>query len=161
MDKQDMELSSPPPEVSSTKGSDQISPEQKKAIIVIIVAAVILILLTIVGLVYLLNTDYKNVVRIRDVFIIFLAIQSLLIGLVLVILMVQLARLINLLQNEIKPILESTNETVSTLRGTATFLSDNLAQPVIKLNEYLAGFTQMLISLGLIRRTIKTKPKKE
>ena len=61
------------------------------------------------------------------------------IGLVLVILVVQLAQLTNLLQTEIKPILDSTNDTVSTLRGTAKFLSDNLNEPVIKLNEYLAG----------------------
>lgn len=143
------------------KASGELSPEQKKAIIWIIVVAIFLVLVTIAGLVYLLNAPYNNVVRIRDIFIIFLAVQSLLTGLVLVILMIQLARLINLLQNEIKPILDSTNETVSTLRGTASFISDNLAEPVIKLNEYLAGFTQILISLGLIRRTIKSKPKKE
>ena len=66
-----------------------------------------------------------------------------------------MARLINLLQNEIKPILYSTNETVSTLRGTAAFLSDNLAEPVIKLNEYLAGFMQALAVLGLVRKNKK------
>ena len=73
-----------------------------------------------------------------------MALESLVIGLALVILVVQLARLINLLQNEIKPILDSTNETVSTLRGTTQFLSDNLAEPVIKLNEYYAGLTSLL-----------------
>ena len=66
------------------------------------------------------------------------------VGVALVILMIQLAVLINLLQNEIKPILNSTNETVNTLRGTVTFLSDNLAEPVIKLNQYMAGFKKLL-----------------
>ena len=84
--------------------------------------------------------------RVRDIFIILMALQSLLIGVVLLILIYQLTRLINLLQNEIKPILDSTNETASTLKGTARFLSDHLAEPVMKLNEYLAGI-QKLASL--------------
>jgi len=82
--------------------------------------------------------------KIRDIFIIFMALESIVIGVALVILMVQLAVLINLLQNEIKPILNSTNETVNTLRGTVTFLGDNLAEPVIKLNQYMAGFKKLL-----------------
>ena len=61
----------------------------------------------------------------------------------LVILIIQLARLINLLQNEIKPILDSTNRTVSTMRGTVTFISDNLTEPVVKLNEYFAAFSEV------------------
>ena len=73
-----------------------------------------------------------------------IAVESMVIGLVLIILVVQLAKLINLLQNEIKPILDSTNETVSTLRGTTEFLSNNLAEPVIKLNEYFAGLQSFL-----------------
>jgi len=63
--------------------------------------------------------------------------------------------LINLLQNEIKPILDSTNETVSNLRGTTVFLSDNLVGPVIKLNEYLAGITQFIQVIGLMRKPPK------
>jgi hypothetical protein len=85
-----------------------------------------------------------------------MAIESLLIGLTLVILIVQMARLINLLQNEIRPILDSTNETVSNLRGTTAFLSDNLVGPVIKLNEYLAGLSQALKLVGLARKRPKT-----
>ncbi len=81
---------------------------------------------------------------VRDVFIIFMALESLVIGAALVILIVQLSILINLLQNEIKPILNSTNETVNTLRGTAVFLSDNLAEPILKLNEYLAGLKKLV-----------------
>jgi hypothetical protein len=42
-------------------------------------------------------------------------------GLALTILIIQIARLTNLLENEVKPILNSTNETVSNLRGTTKF----------------------------------------
>ncbi len=122
------------------------SPEQlrqQRAIIIGIVLAA-LAFLTIIALVTvgLLKQDVETTSKIADVFIIFMGLEFLVIGLVLVILIIQLARLINLLQNEIKPIVESTNETVSTLRGTTQFLSDNLSEPVIRLNEYMAGISE-------------------
>jgi len=80
---------------------------------------------------------------VRDIFIIFMAVESLIIGLALIILIIQLARLTALLQNEIRPILESTNQTVSTLRGTTTFLSENLTQPVVKMSSSLAALRRL------------------
>ena len=124
---------------------DEQAPEetknQKAAIIGISVGVLIVIAAVVAFAVFLLTGKSETTERIRDVFIIFMALESMVIGLVLIILVVQLARLTNLLQNEIKPILDSTNETVSTLRGTTQFLSDHLAEPVIKLNEYVAGLS--------------------
>jgi hypothetical protein len=127
---------------------------RKLTTIAIIVVGLIILGLLIAGLVFLLhpNTPELYVARIRDIFIIIMALESLIIGLILFILIFQIARLINLLQNEIKPILDSTNDTVSTLRGTSIFLSENLVQPVIKLNEYLAGLTKLVSILGFIKR---------
>ncbi len=105
----------------------------------------LVVLALIIGGIYaLLVSSPDSVGKIRDIFIIFLALESLITGIVLIVLVVQIALLINLLQNEIKPILESTNETVNTLKGTTTFLSNNLAAPVIKMNEYLAGLKKLL-----------------
>lgn len=109
----------------------------------IIASGILIISLLVGGALILFNQQTEVTAQIRDVFIIFMALESLLLGVALVILIIQLAILINLLQNEIKPILNSTNETVNTLRGTATFLSDNLVEPVIKLNEYLAAFKRL------------------
>jgi hypothetical protein len=145
--------------VPTASASNELTPEQRKAIIWSVVVFIVLLLITIGAIIFLLNAPMSTVARIRDIFIIFMAIQSLLTGFVLVILIIQVARLINLLQNEIKPILESTNETVSTLRGTATFLSDNFAGPVIKMNEYLAGLMKALAILGLTRRNTNPKQK--
>lgn len=127
---------------------------QQRTIVIIGIVLLILIILIVLA-VYFLAQPTTDTARIRDIFIIFMAIFSLLLGAVLVILIIQIARLINLLQNEIKPILDSTNETVSTLRGTTAFLSDNLVQPVIKMNEYLAGLTQALKVIGLARKRPK------
>lgn len=141
--------------------SDEMTPEQKKTLISIIIAIVVIVVIVVGGIVYLaFFASAERTAQIRDIFIIVMALQSLLIGAVLVILIVQVARLINLLQNEIKPILDSTNETISYLRGTSVFLSENLTEPVIKLNEYLAGLTQLLQVVGLVRRSSRPKPPK-
>ena len=117
-----------------------------------IIASVSAVVVLIIGVLFFLFTRTPaQTTYLRDLVIIFMALESLVIGVALVILMVQLAVLINLLQNEIKPILNSTNETVNTLRGTATFLSDNLTEPVIKLNEYLAALRKILNMLHLGR----------
>jgi hypothetical protein len=78
-----------------------------------------------------------------------MALESLLVGVALIVLIVQLASLINLLQNEVRPILNATSETVNSLRGTAEFLGENVVEPVVKLNSYLAGLRRMLELLGI------------
>jgi len=120
--------------------------KQRRTILLISIAAILLLLIIITAIYFLLtpNTDIKYVARLRDVFIILMAFESLLIGVALIILIIQITRLINLMNNEIKPILDSTSDTVNTLRGTTTFLSNNFVEPVIKANEYLAGIKELL-----------------
>jgi hypothetical protein len=115
------------------------------------IVVVLLLAILITGLVLLIGADTNTTGHVRDIFIIFMALEFLIIGVALIVLMVQLATLINLLRNEIRPILDSTNETVNTLRGTAAFMSENLVQPVIKLNEYIAGLKKLLDLLHLVR----------
>jgi hypothetical protein len=113
-----------------------------------IILAVILVLAGIVLAVYFLLQEGSPTSTIRDIFIIFMAFESLIIGGALVVLIIQIASLLNLLQNEVKPILQSTSETVNTLRGTTEFLSENLVEPVIKLNSYLAGMRKLFGIFG-------------
>lgn len=128
------ESSTPPPAVPA--GQDK--PTGIKPWLIVVIG--ILILALIIGVIILLaSTGSEDVGKIRDIFIIFMAFESLLIGAVLIILVVQLAILTNLIQNEVKPILESTNETVNTLKGTTVFISKNVTEPIIALNGYLAG----------------------
>ncbi len=131
----------PPSSEQSERGAGT-SDQQSKAPVGLIIAGVVILILLIVAVVFLLRADNDTTGRVRDVFIIFMALESIVIGVALVVLIVQLATLINLLQNEIRPIIKSTNETVNTLKGTVAFLSDNLSEPVINLNAYLAGIKQ-------------------
>jgi amino acid permease len=130
-----------PPGLNNGQTAPSQDTEKTQKQYVIIASLVILVILTLLVLatIYLVNPDNSaRTEQIRDVFIIFLALESLVIGVALVVLIVQLSNLINLLQNEIRPIINSTNETVNTLKGTAKFVSDNLAEPVIKINQYAA-----------------------
>ena len=118
--------------------------ENQPKLWVIILIAVIILGALIAGTVFLVTSDAAVTSKIRDIFIIFMALEALVIGVALVVLIVQVAVLTNLIQNEVKPILDTTNETVSTLKGTVRFLSDNLSEPVIVLNEYLAAVKRLL-----------------
>ena len=111
--------------------------------VALIIGGLLILSLVVVGLVLLLQPG-TDTGRVRDIFIIFMALEFLLIGGVMIILIIQLARLTLLLQNEIKPILESTNETANTFRGTTAFLSEHQVEPVLKLNQYLAGLNKIL-----------------
>ncbi len=113
-------------------------PKEKGGIIAIVSAVVILIAI-IAGIVLLSVQDYEAVSKVRDIFIILMALMMFIIGVALVILIIQLADLTNLLKNEVAPIMSSTKDTVNTLKGTVRFMSDNLTEPVIKINESMAG----------------------
>ena len=76
---------------------------------------------------------------VRDVFIIMLALESIIVVGLLVWLIFELRGLTRLLRDEIRPILASARETVGTVRGTTTFVSDNLVAPIIKVQGYMAG----------------------
>lgn len=140
----------PPPQLTPEQIAELREQERKqKTLIASIVGGVVLILVLLGVAIYFLMQPTAPTDKIRDVFIIVVALESLIIGVALIVLIVQLASLINLLQNEVRPILNATNETVNTLRGTAEFLGENVVEPVIKLNGYLAGLKRMLELLGV------------
>lgn len=117
----------------------------------VVIGAVVLLVLLGVTIFWLLQPTTPTD-KIRDVFIIVVALESLVIGVAMIVLIVQLATLINLLQNEVRPILTATNETVNNLRGTAEFLGENVVEPVIKLNGYLAGMNRVIELMGIKKK---------
>ncbi|MBI3738288.1 MAG: hypothetical protein HY258_04500 [Chloroflexi bacterium] len=133
----------------------QAQERQMKTIVAVGITAVVLLLAFLVTAIYFLmrpETSAELVGRVRDVFIIVVALETLLIGVALVVLLIQLASLINLLQNEVRPIIHATNETINTLRGTAEFLGESVVEPVIKLNGYLASLQRVLELMGIKRK---------
>jgi hypothetical protein len=137
-----------PEETSTSKETDSRS----KRILTIIIVGIVVVLVLLAIAIYILLLPGTPTDRIRDVFIIIVAFESLVIGIALIVLIVQLASLINLLQNEVRPILTATSETVNTLRGTAEFLGENVVEPVIKLNGYLAGMSRVIELMGIKKK---------
>ncbi len=123
----------------------------RTVVTVAIIVAVILVAVLVIAVVLLLRPDVPTD-RIRDIFIIVVAFETLVVGIALIVLLVQLASLINLLQNEVRPIIQDTSETVRTLRGTTAFLSESVVDPVIKLNGYLASIQRVLELMGIKRK---------
>jgi hypothetical protein len=149
------EPQTPPPAAPLTpeKLAELREQERKqKQTMAAVIAGVVIFLALLILAIYGLMQPSTPTDKIRDVFIIVVALESLVIGVALVVLIIQLASLINLLQNEVRPILNATNETVNTLRGTVEFLGEEVIEPVMKLSGYLAGLARMLELMGVKKK---------
>jgi hypothetical protein len=76
---------------------------------------------------------------VRDIAIVVLAFESIVIGVVLALLLWQVRSLTRLLQQEVKPILDSARETVGTVKGTTNLVSRTIVQPAVKIGSLAAG----------------------
>jgi len=146
----DQESSSPAEFNPEIDGQTQSGVKSK--VIWVVIACLIILGALITGIFFLAKSDTITTSHIRDIFIIVLALESLIIGSALVILVVQLALLINMLQNEIKPILETTRRTVNTMKGTTAFLSEHAVKPVINLGSLAAGVKRLIEIIGIIKK---------
>jgi cytochrome c biogenesis protein CcdA len=108
-----------------------------------VVAGVVVLLvlagLIIWGVIWLAQSQREAIEAVRDIFIIALTLISCAFGIVLMMLLIMVIRLVNMLEFEIKPILEKTNETVGMVRGTTGFVSRNVVKPVTTASSYFAG----------------------
>jgi hypothetical protein len=91
----------------------------------------------------------------RDAAIVFVAFETMVVGVLLVVLMLQVQSLVVLLRDEVRPMLEAINETLATVRGTTEFVSQNVVTPVAKWSGYLAGLRSIFEQIGGIRGDLK------
>lgn len=99
------------------------------------------------GLTYWLFLPTTPTAQLRDIFLVLLALEGLLIGLAMLALSVEAGIFLYILYRELMPILESLQETTHTVRGTASFLSDKVTRPVVRAYSFLASvraLTQLL-----------------
>jgi len=152
------------PDATVAVAVEERSPAELRArrlLVTFLVVAALLLLGLIVLLVFLSLDAYQAtqagvdpspgavvVGLLRDVAIVFVAFETLLIGILLIILMVQIQSLVVLLRDEIKPMLEAANETLATVRGTTQFVSHNVVSPVMKWSGYLAGLQRIVRDVG-------------
>lgn len=75
----------------------------------------------------------------RDVSIVLLALESIVIGVILLLLLWQVRLLVLLLRDEIGPILRDTQETTQTVQSTTKFVGKRVAKPFVGTISFMAG----------------------
>lgn len=80
----------------------------------------------------------------RDVAIIAVALETIIIGVILIVLVLEIRSLAKMLREDIKPILQSADETVRTVRGTTTFVSENFVSPLVRVSGFASGVMESL-----------------
>jgi hypothetical protein len=123
----------------------------------------IIVLLFVIGLLFALFSDVQATAPrmqiIRDTLIIVISLEFMLIIGSLAIVILQIARLVLLLQNEVKPVLDNTKEAVNSAKGTVEFVGNNVTEPVVRVGSFLAGANVFVREVGGIRRAIRRNGK--
>ena len=76
---------------------------------------------------------------VRDIAIIVLALESIAIGVLLIMLLWQVRSLTLLLEEQVKPMLDSLQETLGTVKGTTSLVSETIVTPAIKISGFASG----------------------
>ena len=85
-----------------------------------------------------------NLALVRDIAIVVLALESIVIGIVLVLMLWQVRSLTRLLQDQLKPMLDAMRETVGTVKGTTSLVSETIVTPAVKIGGFFAGARRAL-----------------
>jgi len=142
----------PLPEEAKIGSAESPQPDRMKKIVYWVIGIFAGLLLISIGIVVWVSQPGVDSARVRDIFLILVVLLSFVVSISLVILLIQVALLVNLLDNEIRPVLANLIDSVNDLKGTTAFLSENLVEPVIKINEYAAGLKRILDILRPFRK---------
>lgn len=96
---------------------------------------------------------------VRDVFIILLAIQVFVLDVLMLVMLWQILKLLDYLIRELVPVINSLQETVGTVRGTTTFMSDNVVTPTIEVASKVAGIRRSVSVLFAGPGSSQARPK--
>ncbi|MCI0351116.1 MAG: hypothetical protein L0Z53_16960, partial [Acidobacteriales bacterium] len=94
---------------------------------------------------------------VRDLITIGLALTSMVIVIGIGILVVQIARLVNLLSTEVKPISDDTKLAVRNVRTTTEFVQKRTVEPIIQTYAFLAGLTTFLLEIVRLSRMLQQR----
>ncbi len=137
-------LPGPSYEEGSAEMSAGLGASRMPAIIAAVAALVILLVLVILGV--LLYNHPVAAARLRDIFIILLGIQSIVIGLLLIVAVVaiiyvalKMYDLTQFIQNELRPMLRRADDAMRTVHSRTVFLSDSAVKPVIEVMSWGAS----------------------
>jgi len=121
----------PKSDVKSPEARTPMDPRAKKMIFIVSIAILVLVAL-LVAAGFFLYSRPQATTFLRDIAVIILAFETLVVIFFLGVVTVLLIYVILTLEREIKPVLNATSETVYTVRGTTTFVSDTVVSPIMK-----------------------------
>ncbi|HET7375852.1 MAG TPA: hypothetical protein VFK30_04030 [Anaerolineae bacterium] len=127
-------------DVETTVTKADSKSKRKMTWIGVIAAAIVLVIIA--GFVLMINAGVTGTVR--DVIIIILTLELLIVGTLMLVLVVQVIGLIRMLREEIKPLLQSAQDTLEATRGTTAFLSKKVITPTINAVGMVAGVRRVI-----------------
>lgn len=141
-------------DVSAPEAQTDGARQTRSAVIIVIIVGVLLTLALVALAVWLAvnaQTAAPSVQVVRDILITIMALEMIVVGMAVIVLLVQVARFINLINNEFQPLITSTSDTINAVKGTAVFLGKNLADPVINVQSTLRGVAKVAKDVEAIR----------
>ena len=136
-----------------------ISEKTRKVTTIVSIVVVLVVVAALVGLGYLMFMSYDwaadgavpATVRLRDMAFIVIALETLIVMVLVLIIAVLLVITIVLIYDRVIPALEQLNraintvgDTVHTVRGTTTFVSEKVVSPFIEVSSYAAGAARIV-----------------
>jgi len=135
-----------------------VNERDRKNFQIALIGILVVVVVLLAAMCYFLFSAPNARVPLRDISVIILALESIVMLLLLIVVIAMLWWLIHTLERKITPILDSTNETVSavsdtvnTVRGTATFVSDTVVSPIITVSSYASGVKSAIQVLTRLR----------
>jgi len=120
--------------------------------LVAVAFAVVLVAGTIVFGIFMFRSP-TTAATLRDIFLIVLGVQSMIIGLLLVALLVaivylvlKLYELVHFFQSELRPIMQQADDTVRTVRSRAIFISDSAVRPIVEVMACVSAVKSIIRS---------------
>jgi hypothetical protein len=123
----------------------------------------LVVIAVLVGIGYVMYKSYDwaaagstpGTVRVRDIAIVIMALETLLVMLLVLIIVVLVVVVIVLIYDRVIPVLEQLNRAINsvadamhTARGTTAFVSEKLVNPVIEVSSYAAGVARIARELA-------------
>jgi ABC-type multidrug transport system fused ATPase/permease subunit len=154
-----------------------VSKQTRKVTAIVGTIVVLVVIAALVGLGYLMFMSYDwaadgaipATVRLRDIAFIVMALETLVVMILVLIIVALLVVVIVLVYDRVIPVLEQLNrainnvaDTVHTVRGTTTFVSDKVVSPFIEVSGYAAGLARILKGIAdLWPRSKSSEPPQE
>ena len=141
---QSEKLAEEPAKLSAGLGSSR-----KPAIIGGVVIVVILAVFVVIGVLLFNNPDATS--RLRDIFIILLGIETMLICVLMLLLLIALVYvalkmydLTQFVEDEVRPMLNRADDAIRTVHSRTVFIADTAVKPVVDVMSYIAAVKSVI-----------------